>query len=510
LQIMREKILAMIAAEERGEPLPETDEFLRLMPALPRWHPNPGPQQLAFNSPADELLYGGAAGGGKSSLLAALAAIGPHRQILLLRRERTQVPSLLDEVSSILGHREGLNSSSFVWRLPDRTIEFGGAPAVEDALRFAGRPHDLIGLDEGAQFTERQFLTFLAWNRSTVPGQRCRVVVGTNPPMSADGLWLVRRFRSWLDETHPNPAKPGELRWFTVADDGRETEHGQPVPGARSRTFVPAKLTDNPYLSRTSYADVLASLDSQLRRALRDGVWALEAGDDYLRVIPAAWVRAAQARWNSTNAERLPQSCIAVDPARGGLDRTSAAVRYGMWHIGPLHSWPGHETPDGGTVAALALGLARRGDCPAFVVDVVGVGASAYDSLASYADVHPFNAAAGTSERDESSGLLAFSNERARAWWNLRELLDPDHSCPVELPRDADLLAELCAPRYKVGPRGIQIESKDELRARLGRSPDLADAVVMAFSDVRPPRAVAIPERSDRNVIQFRRRRGMA
>src|SRR6478752_6567613 len=49
----------------------------------------------------------------------------------------------------------------------------------------------------------------------------------------------------WLDRTHPNPAKPGELRWFTTINgEDREVDgpgphmiDGQPVM-ARSRTFI--------------------------------------------------------------------------------------------------------------------------------------------------------------------------------------------------------------------------------------------------------------------------------
>ena len=69
----------------------------------------------------------------------------------------------------------------------------------------------------------------------------------------------------WLDTTHPNPAKPGELRWFTtVAGEDREVDgpgphmiDGEPVY-ARSRTFIRATLSDNPDLARTNYASVLA------------------------------------------------------------------------------------------------------------------------------------------------------------------------------------------------------------------------------------------------------------
>jgi hypothetical protein len=53
------------------------------------------------------------------------------------------------------------------------------------------------------------------------------------------------------------------------------------------------------------------------------------------------------------------------------------------------------------------------------------------------------------------------------------------------------LLADLCAPRWKLTPQGIRVELKEETRKRLGRSPDRADAVILAMDGGR--RAVKMP-----------------
>ena len=83
---------------------------------------------------------------------------------------------------------------------------------------------------------------------------------------------------------------------------------------------------------------------------------------------------------------------------------------------------------------------------------------------------------------------LAFANKRAEVWWKFREALDPDQpdGSAIALPPDPELRADLCAPTWKLGARGILLESKDgssgfrNLRQRLGRSPGKGDAVVMA------------------------------
>jgi hypothetical protein len=92
---------------------------------------------------------------------------------------------------------------------------------------------------------------------------------------------------------------------------------------------------------------------------------------------------------------------------------------------------------------------------------------------------------ANSSMHKTIDGQLGFSNKRAEAWWKFREALDPDQQggSAVALPPDPELRADLAAPTYSVGTRGIVIESKDELRKRLGRSPGKGDAVVMCLSE---------------------------
>ena len=72
-----------------------------------------------------------------------------------------------------------------------------------------------------------------------------------------------------------------------------------------------------------------------------------------------------------------------------------------------------------------------------------------------------------------------FRNWRAAAFWRLREAMERGE---ISLPDDDDLRADLSALRYLFTQDGrLQIESKDDCRKRLGRSPDRADAVALAF-----------------------------
>ncbi len=158
----------------------------------------------------------------------------------------------------------------------------------------------------------------------------------------------------------------------------------------------------------------------------------------------------------------------------------ASASLYGSW-CGPLATGPGAMVPDGPTAAGLVV-QALGGEMSAPVgVDVIGVGSSCYDSLgASGVDAVPVNNSEGAPDARDRSGKLRFRNVRAASYWALREALDPEHGDDLALPDDPELLADLCAPRYKVTTAGVTIESKDDLKARLGRSPDKGDALVIA------------------------------
>jgi len=86
------------------------------------------------------------------------------------------------------------------------------------------------------------------------------------------------------------------------------------------------------------------------------------------------------------------------------------------------------------------------------------------------------NASEATSARDKT-GQLGFVNRRAEWFWTLREALDPKNGEDLALPPDRELLADLCSARYKVTVRGIQIESKEDIMKRIGRSPDKGDSL---------------------------------
>lgn len=208
------------------------------------------------------------------------------------------------------------------------------------------------------------------------------------------------------------------------------------------------------------------------------------ATEDAQSVIPLAWLEAANERWLELAGGYAPFVDVGVDVARFGEDQTVLAPRYGD-AITELRRYSKQETTaTTGHVAGLLDSEGRRGEA---VVDVIGMGAGVVDQLRARGyRVVAFNAAGSSAHRDRS-GELGYVNRRAAAWWNLRESLDPSFDPTIALPPDDMLTGDLAAPMWRVtsGAR-IAIESKDEIRKRLGRSTDDGDAVVMAYALPEP------------------------
>ncbi len=456
------------------------------------WVPQPGPQLLAFLCDADQLLYGGAAGGGKSDLGIGLA-LTRHRRTLFIRREATQLQPVVDRVAEILQGRTGFNGQERVWRLPHgRQIQFGGVPTLGAEAKFQGNARDLLVLDEAANLLEEQVHFLLGWLRTTDRKQRVRALFCSNPPTNAEGEWLIRWFAPWLDPSFPKPAAPGELRWCVMVEkqvvwvDGPEpythrredgtTEVLQPI----SRSFIPSRVADNRFLKGTNYVRQLQSLPEPLRSQMLKGDFTAGRTDDEWQVIPSAWVKAATARWaQPAGVELPPVTSVGADPSRGGDEAPIAARRGWRYDELVLVKPDGTGVISGGAMADRAEQVA--GDTAPVHIDVIGIGASTYDHLEANIGRRAVavNGSEGSSAVD-LSGRLKFANLRAELWWKFRERLAPEAAPRVALPPDQRLYADLCAPRYRVGARGIQVEEKVEIKKRLGRSPDRGDAVVLA------------------------------
>jgi len=175
---------------------------------------------------------------------------------------------------------------------------------------------------------------------------------------------------------------------------------------------------------------------------------------------------------------------IGVDCSGGGKDPMILAPRYDGWYA-PLIVVQGKDIPVE-RIGSYSTGVivSHRRDRALVVVDMGGgYGQSTYEHCkVNDIEVFSYKGSEHTDRRSRDR-RMRFTNTRGAALWTFREALDPDQpgGSPIALPNDAQLMADLAAPTFEPTTNGIKVESKEDVCARLGRSTDKGDAVMMAW-----------------------------
>lgn len=198
---------------------------------------------------------------------------------------------------------------------------------------------------------------------------------------------------------------------------------------------------------------------------------------DEFSLVTLRMVKAAMAPCGITEPAH-----IGLDVARFGGDRNVMVVMRDRTVI-ERTAWTGEDlmATTGRAVAAM-----QRHGVPAgnVHVDVIGIGAGVVDRLREQGyRVDAVNFA--ESPRNDWRGIfprtMLFKNRRAELYWAARQLMmDSAVTLGAEY---RDIASDLTAPRYKYDSAGrIQIEAKDDIKERIGRSPDAGDAFVLCLA----------------------------
>ena len=188
-------------------------------------------------------------------------------------------------------------------------------------------------------------------------------------------------------------------------------------------------------------------------------------------LIPLSWCERAK----NSNLKAEGIRALGVDIARYGADDSVAILREGNVVIG-VWKWSKSDTM---ATAGRIVNLIRDTSPLHVFIDVIGIGSGVVDSLLEQGfDVKGVNVA------ERSSYPERFMNLRSEIYWNLRDRFE---SQTIKIPDDDNLINELT--NIKMLPptsRGQQrLESKEEMKKRIGRSPDKADALALAFFEAR-------------------------
>ena len=164
-----------------------------------------------------------------------------------------------------------------------------------------------------------------------------------------------------------------------------------------------------------------------------------------------------------------------LDVSRFGSDRSALAKRRGRELIG-IQTWQNLDLMQlTGAVVAEYESLLERNKPVQICVDSIGLGGGVCDRLRELG-----LPAVGINTSESPASKQTYLNLRAELWYKCKAWLEA-RDCA--LPKDDELLAELVAAKYKFTSSGkIQLESKDAMRKRGLRSPDLADAFCLTFA----------------------------
>lgn len=369
-----------------------------------------------------------------------------------------QVSAIMWEEIRKIHRRAGLPGvvqRSDRWLINDVEVGFGRKPQDYDQHAFQGlhREYLLVIIDEACGVDEWLWIAAL----SMATGDNCRIIAIGNPDDPSSYFSKVCKPSSGWNVIQISVFDSPNFTGEEVTEDARK------------------KLTNQQWI------------EDMEREVGRDTpTWTAKVlGEfpdiDEMSVIPLSWVYRAQERWQEwhDNGKFIPKNSrhvVGADIARFGGDRTVFAHRHGHV-VTELKIAPKGDTER--TADELASEL--TGPRPATgVVDTNGVGAGVYDKLRRKGKhVVSYASQARTSLKD-SSGQIEFYNVRAASMWRFREALDPGRGATICLPPDEKLAVDLSTPRWKTMAGGkLVVESKDDVRKRIGRSPDRGDAVII-------------------------------
>jgi len=398
---------------------------------------------------------------GKSFLAATLAAwwvdTHPTRETMVV----TTAPSL-DQVHAILWREignlhaaaelPGIVQKTDRWVVGGQLVGMGRKPPDHSQSAFQGihARYVLVILDEACGIP--------AWLWTAVEtittGDECRILAIGNPddPQS--------HFRYICN------GRPG---WYSTKISCFDSPNftGEEVPEAL-RGLLTSKLwaedraaewgTDNPLY----IAKVLGDFPT-------DNPWSV------VRMSDVSGCRIAVPR---TEAERMPVE-LGVDVG-GGLDETVIRERRGM--VAGREWRELSDQPE--TISRLILRAIRESGATAVKIDSIGVGAGVVGEMRNLRAAGVHNAKIyGVNVAEKAHHPEKYFNLRSEIWWELGRLQSQERDWDLSRMDNADkTIAQLLEVHYEHDLKGrVKIEPKDEVRKRIGRSPDNADALLLAF-----------------------------
>lgn len=243
---------------------------------------------------------------------------------------------------------------------------------------------------------------------------------------------------------------------------------------ANEWTVFKVSCADSPRVSQ-DYIDEMASRYGEDSNAFRVRVLGEFPRSDDDTMIAMDLIESARMRDVAVN----PYAPVVwgLDVARFGSDSSALCKRKANVVLEPPRQWKDLDLMQlTGAVVAEYEALDEKDRPEVILVDSIGLGAGVVDRLIELGlPARGINVAESPSFGTQYRNLKAELWARAKAWLERRDCL---------LPNDSRLISELATVRYKFASNGkLQIESKDEIKKRGLKSPDVADSFVLTFAE---------------------------
>jgi len=261
-----------------------------------------------------------------------------------------------------------------------------------------------------------------------------------------------------------------------IKDDFPVHPTSHPKPSHAYFQFLPK---NNPYLPEDYIGNLKLIYDENQQRKYIEGDWSV--ADDPMQVIPYTAIKNKIATPEEI-ALAMGEISLGVDVAELGDDKSALAYMVGS--IGTeVEKFEKKRTDELSDIVNARI-TAKNINADKVGVDAIGNGAGVWGNLTgSGLRVQRIIAGESANESEKAMKMfsnLKFANLKAQMAWKLRlEVLDPEN--PIRIPNISTLIQDLTAARYSVkSERTISIEAKEDLKKRIGRSPDEGDAFLMA------------------------------
>ena len=294
---------------------------------------------------------------------------------------------------------------------------------------------------------------------------------------SLEGVDIV-----WIEEAQTISKKSWEILSPTIRKDGSEIwismnreEENDPLwveLGANpdERTFVQkVNFYDNPFCPDELKKQALDCKQKSISDYLH--IWEGEpVAKGAHKLIDSQKIRLAMAPKIKETTSPL---VIGLDVARFGDDKTVFCFRRGRLCL----KFEVYRGKDNVEVANLATNIIEKYHPSKMFVDVGGVGGGVYDILKDRGFIEVVR---GVNFGSKAINDERYANRRAEMWDKISQWLDDE----VELPKDEGLFDELAGVNKRYDFRGrLILEEKEEIKKRLGRSTDMADALALSFAE---------------------------